>query len=125
MIKLDIQLFGGRGASSSNINTTPKKATFLTATYNADKGARENIKVSGVSYKYKGLEIGIYGKKQNVNEAISTPGRGEDNYVAVIITNDKNNGLMLETGKTRKETTQKVNELIDKRKKDILKAMGR
>lgn len=124
-MKLNLQLFGGRGASSGSRNTTPKKATFSTAVYNSEKGVREDIEVSGISYKYNGLEIGIYGKKQNADAEIRALGRGEDNYVAVIKTNDKNNGVMLETGKTRKEAIEKTNALIDKRKKDILRAMGR
>ena len=124
-MKLNIQLFGGRGAKSSNENGKAKKATFTIATYNIDKGGKDNIKVNGVAYKYKGIDVGIYGKKQNSQSDIRTPGRGEDNYVAVVITNNEANGAMIESGKTKKEAIEKANKLIDKRKKDILRVIGR
>ena len=125
MMKLNIQLFGGRGAKSSNENKKEKKGTFTIATYNMSKGGKDNTKVNGVVYKYKGIDVGVYGKKQNSQAEIRTLGRGEDNYVAVVITNNEANGAMIESGKTKKEAIEKANKLIDKRKKDILRAIGR
>lgn len=123
-MKLNIQYFGGRGATSSS-DTPPKKATFTTAIYNADRGGRQNVEVNGVSYRYKGIEVGVYGRTQNESQDIRVPGRGGDNYVAVVLSNNDANGLMIETGKTRKEAIAKANDLIDRRKKEILRAMGR
>ena len=120
-MKLNIQLFGNIEVNSGSRNTAPKKATFLTAIYNTEKGIRENVNVSGIIYKYNEIEIGIYGKKQNAKENITTS--DGNNYVAVVLTNNEASGTMIETGKTRKEAIEKTNNLIDKRKKDILRAI--
>ena len=124
-MKLNIQLFGGRGANSGSRNTTPKKAAFTTAVYNTEKGVREDIEVNGVAFRHKGIDVGVFNTQQEAYPDTYRPGRGGDKYVAVVRTNNQTNGTMIETGKTQKEAVEKSIKLIDERKKDILRAMGR
>lgn len=125
-MKINIQTFGGRGASSSS-NTEPKSATFTTAIYNADMGGRQDIEVKGVDFKYKSIDVGVFNTTQEAY-ASNNPsyfGRGTDKYIAVVRTDNEANGTMLTRGKTRKEAIANAKDLIDKRRKDILRAMGR
>lgn len=128
MIKLDIQMFGGRGSSSSNADTEPKSATFTTATRNMDEdGRREDIEVKGVTFRYKTIDVGVFNSEQEAY-AKNRPylGRaGSSKYVAVVRTNNETNGAMITTGSTRKEAIANAKNIIDERKKQILKAIGR
>ena len=127
-MELNIQLFGGRGASSGGNIIQIKNATFTTAVsaYNeSGNRQREDIEVKGVVFRHKGIDVGVFNTQQESYPDAYRPGRGGDKYVAVIRTKDKMNGLMIETGKTQKEAVEKSIKLIDERKKDILRAMGR
>lgn len=119
-MKLNIQFFGGRGANSGNVIKI-KKDTFTTATRIDNK--REDIKVQGVSFKYKSIGVGVFNRTQK-NYPDETRTRGKDKFIAVIRTNNKANGTMLTTGKTQKEAVQKSMKLIDDRKQDIIRAIG-
>lgn len=126
MMKLNIQLFGSRGASGSNVIKI-KNATFTTAIRTYDENGnrqREDIQVKGVTFKYKTIDIGVFDRTQE-NYPDETVTRGANKYIAVIRTKNETNGLMITTGKTQKEAVQNSMELIDKRKKDILRAIGR
>lgn len=112
---------GSRGSSSGNVIKI-KNDTFTTAI--STNGKREDIKVEGVSYKYKSIGVGVFNRTQK-NYPDETRTRGADKYIAVIRTKNKTNGTMLTTGKTQKEAVQKSMKLIDDRKQDIIRAIGR
>ena len=124
-MKFDIQLFGGRGVSSSEIHT--KKTSFTTAigTDASGKFERKQIPVNGIAFKYKTINVGIYNKSLQEIDNISTPGRGEAKYVAVVLTDNDVNGSMIATGKTRKEAIQNTKNIIDEKKKETESNRGK
>ena len=117
---------GGRGSSSGNVIKI-KNDTFKTATYNYDENKRHDIEVKGVSFKYKSVSVGIFNSKQESysNNNPYYNGRGTENFIAVVRTNNETNGTMLTKAKTQKEAVYNAMKLIDEKREQILKAIGK